>query len=231
MGYKNAIKYIIPHFDQYPQLTKKHKDYLLWKEIIFLQNNQEHLTLNGFIKCLSLKANLNKGLNNKLKVLFPNIIPLSKLNFISKIYPNKKVQQKEINFFWFSGFVAGDGSFLISKRKNQNCKIGFQVTAIFNIAQHNKDLDLIKKINLDLFENEGQFYNYKSDCRIVFSNLIKINKYIIPHFKKYPLMNRKELEFMIWCQIIKMIEKKEHLTIEGLNKIHQQQIEMRQVKY
>ena len=110
---------------------------------------------------------------------------------------------------------------MISKRKNQNCKIGFQVTAIFNIAQHNKDLDLIKKINLDLFENEGQFYNYKSDCRIVFSNLIKINKYIIPHFKKYPLMNRKELEFMIWCQIIKMIEKKEHLTIEGLNKIHQ----------
>jgi len=34
--------------------------------------------MEGFIKCLSFKANLNKGLNETLKTLFPNIIPIPK---------------------------------------------------------------------------------------------------------------------------------------------------------
>ena len=48
---------------------------------------------------------------------------------------------------------------------------------------------------------------------------IAITDILIPHFNLYPLMNRKQKEFIIWCQIVNMIKNKEHLTIEGLLKI------------
>ena len=38
---------IIPHFDNYPLITKKYSDYVLLKKIIF---NKEHNTLEGNCK-------------------------------------------------------------------------------------------------------------------------------------------------------------------------------------
>jgi hypothetical protein len=32
-------------------------------------------------------------------------------------------------------------------------------------------------------------------------------------------MNRKKKEFIIWCEMVNMLENKEHLTEEGLSKI------------
>jgi hypothetical protein len=43
-------------------------------------------------------------------------------------------------------------------------------------------------------------------------------------------MNRKQLEFIIWCQIITKIEKGEHLTNEGLNTIRSLRETMRHVR-
>jgi hypothetical protein len=39
---------------------------------------KEHLTLEGLLKILSLKASLNLGLPDKLKEHFPNIIPTTR---------------------------------------------------------------------------------------------------------------------------------------------------------
>jgi hypothetical protein len=42
-------------------------------------------------------------------------------------------------------------------------------------------------------------------------------------------MNKKEESFKIWCEVIKMIDKKEHLTQEGFNLILQMRESMRQI--
>ncbi len=75
MGYEKALQFVIPHFDKYPLLTQKLADYLLWKDIILIQKDQLHLTKEGLIKCLNLKACLNKGLNNSLKLLLFKLQP------------------------------------------------------------------------------------------------------------------------------------------------------------
>jgi hypothetical protein len=38
-------------------------------------NQKEHLNTEGFLKILSIKASLNKGLSSQLKTDFPNITP------------------------------------------------------------------------------------------------------------------------------------------------------------
>ena len=72
---KDIMKYVIPHFDNYPLVTQKQADFLLFKEIVNLINNKEHLTNNGLIKLISLKSSLNLGLKGWIADLIDNIEP------------------------------------------------------------------------------------------------------------------------------------------------------------
>lgn len=47
---KDLVDVILPYFDKYPLITKKHSDYLLFKEIVLLMLNKEHNNLEGIQK-------------------------------------------------------------------------------------------------------------------------------------------------------------------------------------
>lgn len=42
---------------------------------------------------------------------------------------------------------------------------------------------------------------------------------IIPHFNAYPLISQKQADFELFKKVVDLINRKEHLTMEGLNKI------------
>lgn len=42
---KDLLEILIHHFDKYPLLTQKRIDFLLFKQIVIMMNNKEHLTL------------------------------------------------------------------------------------------------------------------------------------------------------------------------------------------
>lgn len=44
-------------------------------------------------------------------------------------------------------------------------------------------------------------------------------KTIIPHFIKYPLLTLKYSDFHLWCKVIDLMSKKEHLNPSGLRVI------------
>ena len=64
---KELVNVIIPHFDNYPLITKKHSDYLLFKQVVLLMANKEHSNLEGIRKAVSLKGGINLGLSVELK--------------------------------------------------------------------------------------------------------------------------------------------------------------------
>lgn len=66
---------IIKHFNDYPLITQKFGNYILWKQAILLRINKEHLTKEGFQKILNLKASINLGLNPRLKKVFLKTVP------------------------------------------------------------------------------------------------------------------------------------------------------------
>jgi hypothetical protein len=86
------LNVIIAHFEQYPLITKKQADYMLFKEALDLIKNKEHLTLEGLQKIINIRASMNKGLPESLKIAFPNVIPDYRTKFIvrlpEKIDPN-----------------------------------------------------------------------------------------------------------------------------------------------
>lgn len=69
---------IIPFFEKYPLISKKRADFELFKRIVEIINNKEHLTPTGLQEIVNLKASLNTGNLGELKVLFPDTIPVIK---------------------------------------------------------------------------------------------------------------------------------------------------------
>jgi hypothetical protein len=43
--------------------------------------------------------------------------------------------------------------------------------------------------------------------------------FIIPHFKKYPLISQKAADFLLFEQIVELMNKGEHVSLNGLHKI------------
>jgi hypothetical protein len=73
---KDLINVIIPHFDKYQLLTQKRADFILFKLVVDLMSQKEHLTLEGFHKIVAIRASMNLGLTTILTEAFPNIIPV-----------------------------------------------------------------------------------------------------------------------------------------------------------
>lgn len=74
---KDINNIIIPHFDNYPLITKKLYDYNFFKKVALFMLNKEHNKIEGLQKIVSLKASINWGLSKILKEAFPNITPCS----------------------------------------------------------------------------------------------------------------------------------------------------------
>nr|YP_009262021.1 LAGLIDADG endonuclease [Chrysoporthe austroafricana]AMX22096.1 LAGLIDADG endonuclease [Chrysoporthe austroafricana] len=133
----DIINIIIPHFDNYPLITKKSTDYILFKQIALLMLNKEHNNTEGLQKIVSIRASLNRGLPLKLKEAFPDIIPVEILNNLTIVKYNNLSPE------WVAGFITGESNFFIAIKKSKT-KSGLGVWLRFSIAQHSRDLLLLE---------------------------------------------------------------------------------------
>lgn len=66
------LQVIISHFDKYPLVTAKLVDFILFKKAFDIILLKEHLSQEGLLKLVGIKASLNLGLSASLKEAFPN---------------------------------------------------------------------------------------------------------------------------------------------------------------
>ena len=151
--------------------------------------------------------------------------------------------------YYVSGFSDGDSSFHISFLKNKGYKTGFQVLPVFTTHLHVKDLSLLLKIQsffsgvgviTKKSTTESVIYSVQS--------LKELNDVIVPQFDKYPLLHlslfvvkseykrnellpeaqkqgkqmlltKKRADFILFKEVLELMNTREHLTMEGLAKI------------
>lgn len=199
------------HFSQFPLQSQKRVDFELWSKILGIIKNKEHLTQEGLLKILYLKSALNKGLQKTVTTEFENIEILNR-----PLHLVDGAEFESIDPNWISGFVAGDGSFEIKVRER---KYGHEVGLRWSIVQHIRDAHLLGVIAS--FLGCGKVYNLTSGqaCSLIVQNMADINNIIIPFFNKYPLRNIKEMDFRDFVLASELINKKAHLTPDGLAKV------------
>ncbi len=95
--------------------------------------------------------------------------------------------------------------------------IGWQVLPEFRVVQHSRDQALLN--NLQRFFKAGKVVvNHGSRKELRIRKLNEL-KQITAFFEQNRLMTRKRRDFEIFRKVLYAMERQEHLTNEGLNKI------------
>jgi len=200
---------IINHFNKYPLITKKQADYTIFKSAYSLIKNKSHLTNKGILELVALKAVLNRGLSKELGVAFPDIVPALRPEVLLS---------KVIDPFWLVGFTDAEGCFSVVIFKSLTSKLGESIKLSFVLTQSDRDKDLMNS----LIEYLGCGFITSINRGTIDFKVAKfssIRDTIIPFFEKYPLQSSKNINFLSFSEVVKLMDNKAHLTEKGLNQI------------
>ena len=154
----------------------------------------------------------------------PSIQILSK-QLYSTTNDSKNLQQKlskdrdsfSLNPWFVTGFTDGDGSFTVSVTKKKS-GTGWKVVPVYTIGLDQKDLDLL--VQIKAFFKIGNIYTSKRGVVYYTVGSVKdLKKYILPHFDKYPLATLKLKDYLLFREIVILMEKGGHNSLPGLLKI------------
>jgi hypothetical protein len=128
------------------------------------------------------------------------------------------------------GLTDGEGCFYVNLRKSPANGIGW-VETHFYIKVRIEDQPMLEKVRAALgcggiyFQKENR-PNHTPCCRYEVNSRKDIREVIIPLFTEYPLQSEKYKDFLIFKQIAEMIDRKEHQTPDGFEKISQLKFQM-----
>ena len=130
-------------------------------------------------------------------------------------------QQERLDAKWIVGFTDGEGCFHISINKIPEMSLGWQVLPEFRIVQHEKDESVLLKIKEyfgfgEIRINRKDFHGTRKEFRV--RGLSNLNN-IVKFFQENQLQTSKRKDFGIFSEVIQLMNNKEHLKKEGLDKI------------
>ena len=149
------------------------------------------------------------GCENSYQIKFPS----KQLNkkFFSSI-------PKALNPWFITGLIDGEGSFYITIFRNNEYKLGWQVQAIFSITLHSRDEYLLLQLQ-NYFCGIGSLGRQKNAVKYSVAGIKDLKTILIPHFEKYNLLTQKGADFILFKQVVEIINNKAHLTLDGLYQI------------
>lgn len=120
---------------------------------------------------------------------------------------------------YLSGFADGEGCFCVTFNKSKRHRFGWDIRPSFSVSQ-NRDRAEVLEIFKERFKC-GTIRPDRSDRTLKYEvrSISELVEKVIPHFEKYPLISGKNRDFKIFTDICKKLLKKQHLTVEGFNKI------------
>lgn len=119
---------------------------------------------------------------------------------------------------WVVGFVDGEGCFFVGINPHPEMAAGFQVLPEFTVVQHRRDIQLLYALKRFfgcgvVRKNDGEWMTYRV------RNVKHLREKIIPFFEKHPLKSKKRVDFLKFRKVLLLMERGEHLTAEGIERI------------
>ncbi len=130
----------------------------------------------------------------------------------------RSVSRTKLESQWVVGFVDGEGCFDVGITPHLEMPTGFQVLPEFTVVQHERDIQIL--YSLKAFFGCG-VVRRNHDRRMAFrvSGLKPLKARVIPFFERHPLKTKKRIDFMRFRKVVLLMERGEHLTPEGLERI------------
>ena len=125
------------------------------------------------------------------------------------------VDVSDISPEWFTGFTDAEGCFFINIRLNV-AREKYIVGVVFGLVQHSRDTLLFQ--TLKEYFGYGRFVKENNNDVVILrvERFSDIYDKLIPFFTKYPLESSKRLDYLDFNKGCDIINRKGHLTEEGL---------------
>ena len=119
---------------------------------------------------------------------------------------------------WVVGFVDGEGCFHVGINPNATMTQKRQVLPEFVVVQHNRDVNVLYALK-DYFQCGVVRVNHGDRMAYRVRGFDNLRNKIIPFFEKHKLKTKKRIDFEKFRDIVLLMERKMHLTSEGLLEI------------
>jgi hypothetical protein len=159
-----------------------------------------------------------------LSIYFSSILVIPENNSLDLFLgPDLNLILTGISPYFITGLSEADSSFSITFHKDKKSKLGYSIGLRFKICLLEKDRTLLELIKA--YFKCGSITNVEKNGVInyIVRDHGSLYNVIIPHFKKYPLLGTKLLDFLDFENASKIIYSKKHLTLEGQNELRQLQ--------
>lgn len=194
--------------------------YYLKKEIGYgsvhkVKNKNCVILVIAAIKGMEKVINLVNGKlrsNNKLNQISTNILSHAKFKNFSYITTLNLNTNNDLDNLWLAGFSDADSSFqikLIYRNNRTEVRLNFQIDQ--------KENDFIVLIKGFLGGKIG--YRKKQNTYYYASTSFGSAKKVISYFDKYHLLSSKHINYLRWRKVYIIIENKDHLSEDAIDKI------------
>ena len=119
---------------------------------------------------------------------------------------------------WVVGFTDGEGCFYIGINRHSDLSSGYQILPEFSIVQHNSDIQILHRIK-SFFGCGVIRVNHGDRMAYRVRSIKHLTERIIPFFEKHSLKTKKKLNFISFRKVLIMINRKQHLTADGVEQI------------
>jgi hypothetical protein len=138
-------------------------------------------------------------------------------------------QQERLNDY-LSGYVDGEGSFHVAVQRNPSTRFGWQLVPEFHVSQNPDRTSVLSLLRSQLGcgrvqRNAGEGKRDKSLVLVVRKRADLLTK-VIPFFEQYPILSEKRLEFETFAHVVRAMDRREHLTQEGFDRLLQLAVRM-----
>ena len=119
---------------------------------------------------------------------------------------------------WIVGFTDGEGCFYVGINSHPEMTAGFQVLPEFTVVQHKRDVQVLHALK-SFFGCGVVRTNHGDRMAYRVRDIEHLASVIVPFFENHPLKTAKEQDFLSFRKVIQFLQKKEHLTEAGIEKI------------
>lgn len=134
---------------------------------------------------------------------------------------SNNLSESKLEPYWVTGFSDAESTFSVRIAKDLSWPFGVRILPIYSIELHIRDIDVLHKIKkyFNVGSVKTRIRDGKSTGIYSVQSIEDLLNVIIPHFNKYPLLTQKQADFTLFSSVVHLINNKQHLTEEGIDKI------------
>lgn len=139
-------------------------------------------------------------------------------------FGKERIDKKKLEPHYVAGFIDGEGSFSISVGKHKTLKRRSEIRPEFEIEVRADDKEILERICITIgtgrmYDLSYERYGWLPHVKYKIGGRKDMVKYLFPFLDKYQLQAKKRHDYLIFKQVVLMMERKEHLTDAGYKKI------------